>query len=156
MNDCNVNTQRKEAIILAAEEIMLKNGVSKTSVSDISKCCSLGPGQIYRCFENKETIVASVLSRILKKKLDALSYEHDISLTLIVKRLVNETSFFSCEERYLILECLACSVRDDGLNMIINRNINDFYAMLWENLRRKNLEVNINNFEIIKIIYLLF
>lgn len=60
--------ERRQRIIDQALVLVMKNGLDNVAISDIAKACQLGPGQIYRCFKDKDEIIQNLIKRIADKR----------------------------------------------------------------------------------------
>mgnify|MGYP000895450552 CR=1 FL=1 len=63
--------QKKDSILQAAQELFFKNGVTKTSISDISRKAKVSQGSIYNYFESKEAILNEVMHEHITKAINS-------------------------------------------------------------------------------------
>ena len=63
--------QKKERIILAAQDVFLANGIEKTKVSDIVKTAGVAQGTFYLYFPTKYSIMPEIAKLLLQ---DVLTY----------------------------------------------------------------------------------
>ena len=56
-------TDRRAAILDAAEQCFSRNGFHQTSMSDICQAAHMSPGNLYRYFPSKEAIIAGITER---------------------------------------------------------------------------------------------
>lgn len=71
--------ERRNLIIEKTLALIAQKGIDGVSISEIAKTTSLGPGQIYRCFQDKNEILKHVIQQVTQKRL-ILFYlgNHDI------------------------------------------------------------------------------
>lgn len=62
---------KKDSILHAAQELFFKNGVTETSISDISKKAKVSQGSIYNYFESKEAILNEVMHEHITKAINS-------------------------------------------------------------------------------------
>ncbi len=72
--------QKKDSILHAAQELFFKNGVTETSISDISKKAKVSQGSIYNYFESKEAILNEVMHEHITKSINAMVAVLDLNL----------------------------------------------------------------------------
>src|SRR5437868_3902227 len=56
-------TDRRAAILDAAEQCFSHSGFHQTSMSDICQAASMSPGNLYRYFPSKEAIIEGIVAR---------------------------------------------------------------------------------------------
>lgn len=66
---------REQYIIDIAEELFLKNGLSNTTMDDISKSCELSKSTVYKYFQSKDELELLVYKRIQTVKMQYLVSE---------------------------------------------------------------------------------
>lgn len=76
---------RERDILEAAEQLFLKKGFAKTTISDIAQACELTNGAIYLYFKNKSEIILIIMTRISQKFTDLLKQADDPSASGIVR-----------------------------------------------------------------------
>lgn len=70
---------RRNTIIQAARNCFREKGLHGTSMADIAREAQLGPGQIYRCFQNKDAIVEAIIKAIIGARVEhMLAVNHDL------------------------------------------------------------------------------
>jgi AcrR family transcriptional regulator len=57
------HTDRRAAILDAAEHCFARSGFHQTSMSDICQSAAMSPGNLYRYFPSKEAIIAGIVER---------------------------------------------------------------------------------------------
>ncbi|MFC3902515.1 transcriptional regulator, TetR family [Acinetobacter marinus] len=72
---------RRKFIIEKSMQYVAKHGLNQLSIAVIAHECSLGPGQIYRCFKDKDEIIQCIVMNIAQKRvIDINLMQHDIQL----------------------------------------------------------------------------
>lgn len=132
MSDKNTRESRLEArrslIIDAARICFQHQGLRGASIADIARLSKLGAGQIYRCFHNKEEIVAEIVQRIVFRRVNLmLDINHD--LEHMAQALSAAGSMFSTpqeedsqlleDDEALLLEISAEAVRNPRIAEIL-------------------------------------
>lgn len=64
-------TEKRNAVLRAAQELFFENGVTKTSISDISRKAKVSQGSIYNYFGSKEAILNEVIYEHITKALNS-------------------------------------------------------------------------------------
>ncbi len=64
-------TEKRNAVLRAAQELFFENGVTETSISDISRKAKVSQGSIYNYFGSKEAILNEVLYEHITKALNS-------------------------------------------------------------------------------------
>jgi AcrR family transcriptional regulator len=73
MESATANTdETRETILNAAQERFRQVGYNKTTMAEIAKDCSMSAANLYRYFENKLDIGASLACQCLGRKIDAM------------------------------------------------------------------------------------
>lgn len=133
MSDKNTRESRLEArrnlIIESARICFQHQGLRGASIADIARLSKLGAGQIYRCFHNKEDIVAEIVQRIVFRRVNLmLDINHD--LERLAQALSTAGSMFSSpqedsqlleDDEALLLEISAEAVRNPRIAEILLR-----------------------------------
>lgn len=71
--------ERRSEIIQAARRCFRQKGLHTTSMADIAREARLGPGQIYRCFQNKDAIVEAIIEDIIAGRVQhMLAVNHNL------------------------------------------------------------------------------
>lgn len=68
------HNKRRQLIIDTALRLMIKHGLDQVSIVDIAKESQLGPGQIYRCFRDKDEIIENMILQITDKRMHGLGF----------------------------------------------------------------------------------
>ncbi len=58
-------TLRRQQLLDAAYKVLVKKGVARTTVSDITDCCGVSKGTFYLYFKTKEEIIGALWSRFV-------------------------------------------------------------------------------------------
>jgi AcrR family transcriptional regulator len=61
----NIETDVRERILVAAEQLFRDIGYQKTTVADIAKALHMSPANVYRFFDSKKSINAGVARRLM-------------------------------------------------------------------------------------------
>ncbi len=95
--------KKREVILNAAIELLIKKGVHNTPMSEIAKAAGTGMGTIYNYFPNKEVLINEIYMDIreqeealfLELKTDLpIKTQFEIYLTSIIDFFVNNPSYF--------------------------------------------------------------
>ncbi|MFH7808927.1 TetR/AcrR family transcriptional regulator [Acinetobacter sp. BSP-153] len=107
--------KRKQLIIDKAIELTVAHGLDQLSIADIAKASGLGPGQIYRCFQDKDEIIENMILSITDKRICTPGFHrHDVHIK--AQELASgHPNNMSSEELSLLYEVLNIS----GNNKII-------------------------------------
>lgn len=73
-------TQRKEAIIHAAEQLFFKQGIENSSMDEVAQSAELSKGTVYSYFKSKEELYSTIILRgfiILKRQLKESALAHE-------------------------------------------------------------------------------
>ncbi|MCT9561654.1 TetR/AcrR family transcriptional regulator [Acinetobacter baumannii] len=68
------HNKRRQLIIDTALKLTIEHGLDQVSISDIARESKLGPGQIYRCFRDKEEIIENIILNITTKRISGLGF----------------------------------------------------------------------------------
>lgn len=68
---------REEAILRAARDLFLRNGINATTMADIADGCELAKGTLYLYFDSKDEVAFALLLRVTEELLEALRLEVD-------------------------------------------------------------------------------
>lgn len=72
------HNKRRQLIINTALQLTIAHGLDQVSIVDIAKESKLGPGQIYRCFRDKDEIIENMILNITDKRMQGLGFNrHD-------------------------------------------------------------------------------
>ncbi len=74
MKDESKKDVQRQKILEVARELFLKQGVSKTSITDISAQAGIAKGLVYYYFETKEDILDAVVALICEAKIKQLEH----------------------------------------------------------------------------------
>jgi AcrR family transcriptional regulator len=78
-------TEKRDAIIIAAKEHFSLYGYGKTTVSDLAKAIGFSKGYIYKFFESKQAIGEAICSNCLRQVIEATEAAIDASPTATAK-----------------------------------------------------------------------
>jgi len=115
-------------IVGKAEEAIRRYGGAKVTVADIATACDMSPANVYRFFENKESIKAAVVEAMLKRqcaRLQRIAQMHVSAgrrLTLFVVELHE-----SAQRQYL---------RDRHMHDLVLRAVREMWPVVDEHLAR--------------------
>ena len=62
--------EKRERVLIAAEEILSKKSFSKTSIAEIAKKAGVADGTIYEYFDNKEALLFSIFEKRMREFTD--------------------------------------------------------------------------------------
>lgn len=124
----SVKLKKREAIILSAKELIIKNGYQKTNVEDITKNIEIAKGSFYTYFKSKDQMILEIIDE---------AYEH------IKNR--NEQLLNSGFEGRELIEVSLKNRYNPASETIVNIL---FFYHLTMNLESINLEVKISLFKI--------
>ena len=125
--------QKRKDIALACKELLLQQGISDVTVSQIAKTAGVGKGTVYDYFENKEDIVFEIVTVMLqehnrKKEAELQKY------TSTKEKVKYFFAFFYREEagelRTIYKEFISISL------VHANQKIIDFQTACFENYYR--------------------
>ena len=100
--------QKKDSILQAAQELFFKNGVTKTSISDISRKAKVSQGSIYNYFESKEAILNEVMHEHITKAIN--STEAVLELDLPFSKKVEMMFSLRDKSDSVLSQCFLSSV----------------------------------------------
>lgn len=131
--------ERKRAIIEAAKECFSKSGFHGASMADLSQHSGLGAGQIYRYFENKESLINEVVKNIATEWCEFL-LEHLEAQDDFLKMLNTKSDFWSdwtARDQCLLLETYSESSRNPQIRTILSREENKLKKKLQDMYLKK-------------------
>lgn len=125
--------QKRKDIALACKELLLQQGISNVTVSQIAKTAGVGKGTVYDYFENKEDIVFEIVTVMLQEH-DRKKEAELQKQTSTKEKVKYFLSFFYRKEteelRTLYKEFISISL------VHANQKIIDFQTACFENYYR--------------------
>lgn len=141
--DPELHRQRADQITTAASEVFLKSGFHGASMQDIARAAGVSMGLLYRYFESKEAIVASV-ARLDRgrtvSQLRALADADDIAEQLVQFARVSISEALDTRYIALLAEITAESCRNPSIAAILRedqRETRDALAWALEQQKAK-------------------
>lgn len=94
----NIRQERKQQILDAALEIFATNGYYKASISQIAKEACISKGLLYNYFQNKEQLLAEVMSDGIKYLLRGYVQKSDEPAKAQLKQMIEQSFDFMDED----------------------------------------------------------
>lgn len=94
---------KKDAILIAALELLVEKGVHNTPMSAIAKAAGTGMGTIYNYFPNKDSLINAIYINIKEQEEavflkvdtnDAIKTQFEHYLTIIIEFFIKNPSYF--------------------------------------------------------------
>jgi AcrR family transcriptional regulator len=118
---------KQQAILDAAYDLFLKNGVQATPVATIAKEASVSQVTIYNYFKSKQNVVRRVASRIIEgecQRFESIVYDASLSFSMKMDRILEFLKMRIDEyDMALIKELL--SPLDDTLKGVVDWYVNN-------------------------------
>lgn len=95
---------KKDAILNAALELLVKKGIHNTPMSEVAKAAGTGMGTIYNYFPNKEILINEIYIGIKEQEEkvfsevntdDPIKTQFENYLTVLIEFFINNPSYFS-------------------------------------------------------------
>ena len=83
--------QKKRDIALATKELILQNGISHITISQIAKAAGIGKGTVYEYFKNKDEIVFELVEILMQEH----NKQKELELSKLTSTREKVKSFFS-------------------------------------------------------------
>lgn len=123
------NNTKKEMILDAMQQLMMRKSAQSISVSDIAKEAGIGKGSFYYYFESKEDIINSVIERSYSKAIES-------SKSLISNSKLDALS----KLQYIFTTC-----RESSIELSRQESENFFQKQQSALLHRRYVEIMTNN-----------
>ena len=118
---------KQQAILDAAYELFLRNGVQATPVATIAKQASVSQVTIYNYFKSKQNVVRRVASRIIEgecQRFESIVYDASLSFSMKMERILDFLKTRIDEyDMGLVRELL--SPLDDTLKSVVQWYVNN-------------------------------
>jgi AcrR family transcriptional regulator len=95
MKNAKSGIERRNEILDIAQEIFIRKGYEKTSVSDVVKTVGIAQGTFYYYFKSKEELLTAILERFAEHMAEAVSkivhsedYEVGLKIFLIIREIM--------------------------------------------------------------------
>ena len=96
MKKAKSGVERRNEILDIAQEIFIRKGYEKTSVSDVVKAVGIAQGTFYYYFKSKEELLTAILERYAEYMAESVSkivyseeFEVGLKIFLIIKEIMN-------------------------------------------------------------------
>lgn len=114
---------RRQQVLAAAEECFLQRGFHNASMAEISRAAGMSAGHIYNYFENKEAIIAAIVSQHIDASLAAFDKlpESKAEVVLALRQIAHERIFEFSDKRNaaLMFDILAEASRGHGMAQVV-------------------------------------
>lgn len=147
---------KQQAILDAAYELFLKNGVQATPVAVIAKKASVSQVTIYNYFNSKQNVVRRTASRIIEgecQRFESIVYDASLSFSMKLDRVLEFLKQRIDEYDIALIKELLLPL-DDTLNSVVKWYVNNRISMgllYWirEGFRENRIDDAFNEEDII-------
>lgn len=113
--------KRRQLIIDKALELTVAQGFEQISIADIAKASQLGPGQIYRCFQDKDEIIENIILNITERRIRDLGFNRHNNNVIATGLARGYPNNMRADELNLLYEVLNVS-RNKKINEVIEKS----------------------------------